>query len=415
MQAFRTDLATRESQLAEITLALVATASPNPPGDTNTIAATAARLLREHVPGVEIEMHRGSPEVANVVARIHGCAPGRRLIFNGHLDTYPIGDATAWTTNPAGERIDNRLYGRGTADMKGGIAASMVALSVLAAHRHLWCGEAVLTLAGDEETMGVLGTQHLIETVPHAVGDAVIVGDAGSAQVLRFGEKGFLWLEIEATGKPSHGAHVHLGVSAINRLRAALDDLCKLVDMPHTSPAAVTSAIAAAAPISEPLCGAGESAVLAGVTVNIGWIEGGTSLNLVPARARSSADIRLPIGVTTAMAEAALAATLAKHEGITCKILRRVEPSFTDPNAEIIRHCVAAATEILGSAPAVNMRVGGSDARLYRAAGLPTIVYGPTPHNMGGPDEHVILAELMQIAQVHTLAALSFLQPTKAQ
>src|SRR6185312_17393515 len=100
--------------------------------------------------------------VANLVARVGGAGPGRRLVFNGHLDTYPLGDPASWTFRPTGEATGDRLYGRGASDMKGGIAASIVALAVLARHRDLWNGEAVLALAGDEESMGPLGTAHLI-------------------------------------------------------------------------------------------------------------------------------------------------------------------------------------------------------------------------------------------------------------
>jgi acetylornithine deacetylase/succinyl-diaminopimelate desuccinylase-like protein len=64
---------------------------------------------------------------------------------------------------------------------------------------------------------------------------------------------------------------------------------------------------------------------------------------------------------------------------------------------------------VLGEAPAVNMRVGGSDARWFRLEGLPTVVYGPTPHSMGGPDEYVVVEELEAVARVHALAAFDFL------
>ena len=407
--AFLADVAGRGEELAALTLRLVAAASPNPPGDTAAVAHVAADLLRAHVPDVEISFHPGSDSVVNLVARIRGARPGRRLIFNGHLDTYPVGEAAAWTTDPAGEARDGRLYGRGTADMKGGIAASMVAMATLAAHRDLWTGEAVLTLAGDEESMGQLGTGHLIATVPHAVGDAVIVGDAGSARVLRFGEKGFLWIEIEAVGRAAHGAHVHLGINALDRLRAALDALSVLRSLPVAAPAEVSAAIAAARPISEALSGTGEADVLSHVTFNVGRIEGGTSLNLVPAAARASGDVRLPVGVSTAAAEAALEAALAPLEGVGWRILRRMEPTYTSPSSDIVCCVAAAATELLGTKPAVNMRVGASDARLYRKAGITSVVYGPTPHNMGAPDEYVEHEELLVVARVHAAAALKFL------
>ena len=84
-------------------------------------------------------------------------------------------------------------------------------------------------------------------------------------------------------------------------------------------------------------------------------------------------------------------------------------PLFTEPAHEIVQRVAKAATEVLGKEPVLNMRVGASDARLYRAAGVPSVVYGPTPFGMGGPDEYVLVDELVAIAKVHTLAAFDFL------
>jgi acetylornithine deacetylase/succinyl-diaminopimelate desuccinylase-like protein len=227
--------------------------------------------------------------------------------------------------------------------------------------------------------------------------------------VLRFGEKGFLWIEVEATGRAAHGAHVHLGENAIDRLRAALDAVSRLTDLPVAAPPAVIAAIADAKPISEPLAGAGEAEVLGRVTVNIGRVDGGTAPNLVPAVARAACDIRLPVGVTCDAAEAALHAGLDWLPGISWRVLRRFEPNHTDPDAPIVRLAHRAAEEALGGTVAVNMRVGGSDARWFRMAGLPTVVYGPTPHNMGGADEWVDIAELEAVMRVHALAGFDLL------
>ena len=407
---FLADAATRRDQVIGNARALIAAASPNPPLSTGAVAAVAAALLREQVPGVELSLHEPGEGVVNVIARITGAGPGRRLVLNGHLDTYPVNEALPWTVDPLGGLVrDGRLYGRGASDMKGGIAASMTALALLAAHRDLWRGEAVLALAGDEESMGQLGTQWLIDNVECARGDAVIIGDAGSPAVIRFGEKGFVWIELEAEGKAAHGAHVHLGVSAIDRLRMALDALAALRDLPVPAPEEVTRAIAMARPISEPLSGAGESETLGRVTVNIGHMAGGTSMNLVPAHARAGVDIRLPVGVSSREIETRFAAALAGMEGISWRVLRRYEASYTAPDADIIRTVTAAAREVCGRASAINMRVGGSDSRLYRLANIPTVVYGPTPFNMGGADEYALVDELHAVATVHALAGLDFL------
>lgn len=396
-------------RLVETTQALVGAASPNPPGDTSAVADVAQGMLAT-IPGIEIRRFEPQPGIVSLLARLHGRQPGRRLIFNGHLDTFPIGDVADWTLPPlSGAVFNGRLYGRGASDMKGGVACSILATSLLATHHQAWDGEVVLTLAGDEETMGSLGTGHLLTTVPEARGDANICGDVGSPAVLRFGEKGLLWIEVEACGVAAHGAHVHKGVNAIDRLRTALDRVKELERLPAVAPGTVTRAIVEASPISEAISGAGEADILQRVTANIGTIAGGASPNLVPMRAVAEIDIRLPVGLTTQFLQEKLDASLGLLEGVSWRILRRFEPSFTDPTDEIVVRVREAAREVLGTTPAVNMRVGGSDSRWYRSHGVPSVVYGLTPFNMGAPDENILIEELSAVAKVHTLAAFDFL------
>jgi succinyl-diaminopimelate desuccinylase len=396
-------------RLIEMTQALVRVASPNPPSNTTAIAKATQELLAT-IPALEVRAVEPEPGIVSLFARLHGKKPGRRLIFNGHLDTFPIGDEAGWTVSPLSSDLrEGRLYGRGVADMKGGLACSILAAALLAEHADAWRGEVVLTLAGDEENMGSLGTGHLLKTIPEARGDANICGDVGSPKVVRFGEKGLLWLDVEAKGAAAHGAHVHKGINAIDRLRTALDRVKDLERLPVDMPAAVKDAIAAAAPISEPLSGAGESDTLSRVTVNIGTIAGGVSPNLVPSEARAQCDIRLPVGTTTVQLLESLEAALRPLEGVTWHPIRSFEPNFTDPADEIVSRVRDVAEEVLGTAPAVNMRVGGSDSRWYRQHGVPTVVYGLTPFNMGAADEHILVDELKAVAKVHTLAAFDYL------
>lgn len=396
-------------RLIDMTRRLVRAASPNPPSDTHDVAAIAETMLRE-IAGIEIERIEPEPRVVSLIGRIKGAQPGRRLIFNGHLDTFPIREDLPWTVPPLdGVLRDGKLHGRGVSDMKGGLACSLLAAALLAEHREAWRGEIVLTLAGDEENMGSLGTGYMMEHVPHAKGDANICGDVGSPRVVRFGEKGLMWVEVEATGSPAHGAHVHRGVNAIDRLRLALDSLKSLEALPLETPASVVQAIARAKPISEKLSGAGEAETLGRITVNIGTIEGGTSPNLVPTHAIARADIRLPVGVTTDRLADALDEWLRPIEGVTWRAIRRFEPSFTEPGHEIVQRTAQVATEVLGEAAAINMRVGGSDSRWYRRYGVPTVVLGLTPFNMGGADEYVLVDELLAVARIHTLVAYDFL------
>jgi acetylornithine deacetylase/succinyl-diaminopimelate desuccinylase-like protein len=363
------------------------------------------------IPGAVVSRHEPSPGIVNLVARIDSGRPGRRLVFNGHLDTFPIGENLGWTVDPLGGLVrEGRLYGRGVSDMKAGIAASILAASVMAGRTQAWCGEIVITLAGDEESMGNLGTQWLLENVAEAKGTAMVSGDVGSPLVVRFGEKGLLWIEVSAVGKAAHGAHVHKGVNAIDRLLAALDALKRLEQLPVAAPREISEAVALAAPLSESLSGAGESDVLQRVTVNIGTIEGGVSPNLVPSQARAQGDIRIPVGITTQQVIDQLDAWLGPMEGIQWRVVQRSEPSFTSPRHELVQLALGASEQVTGSKPVANMRVGASDARLYRAAGVPTIVLGCTPYGMGAADEYVELDELLNLAKMHALIAQGYLQ-----
>ncbi len=400
-------------RLVDLCVRLVRTKSENPPGDTRAVAGVCAAILAEAA-GAEIELVVAEQPIVNVVARVKGNGPGRRLVFNGHLDTFPVGDPSRWTVDPlAGVQKNGRLYGRGACDMKGGIACSLLAFLLLAERRECWRGEAVVALAGDEETMGLRGSEYLLETVPHASGDAMICGDAGSPRVLRFGEKGMIWLEVTAKGRSAHGAHVHLGANALERLMAALERLLALKRVPVKTPGPIAAAIRSARTVSEGLSGAGESKVLQSVTVNLGSVAGGSSANLVPALARANLDIRLPVGVTVAGIEKKIAKALDSIDGVEYRVLRHFEPNWTPPDHEIVRLLATSGREALGRAPVVNMRVGASDSRLYRRRGIPSVVCGLTPHNMGGPDEYVTLQDLFAVGHMHTLSAFDYLSARK--
>ena len=144
-------------RLIEMARLLVGAASPNPPGDVTRTADVAEKMLRA-IPGMEVERVTTAPGIVNLIGRLAATRPGRRLVFNGHLDTFPIGEDLGWTVPPLGGTVkDGLLFGRGVSDMKGGIAASLLAVEVLGAHRDVWTGEIVMTLAGDEGDHGFAG------------------------------------------------------------------------------------------------------------------------------------------------------------------------------------------------------------------------------------------------------------------
>ena len=399
----------RTGEVVELCRSLVRIDSTNPPGDT-TAMVEAVEAVLDGRPGIEHRRVVGKEPAVNLVARVRGADPGQRLVLNGHLDTFPIGDAR-WEHDPLGGDLEEgRIYGRGACDMKAGVAALVLAFVTLAEFREAWSGELVLTLVGDEETGGRWGTRYLLANVEEAVGDAMLNADTGSPQVVRIGEKGNVWVELEATGLANHAAHVHLGRNAVDALVDALGAVRKLEALTHSLPEAVERTIAEAKAVSEAESGEGEAETLRRITVNTGRIEGGAGVNTIPDRARALCDIRIPPGVTVDRVRAELAAAIGPLPDVSWRVLACTEPSWTDPGDDIVRAVCANAAAVTGRDVVVNLRAGFSDARFWRHAGVPSVVYGVGAHHMGGVDEHATVEDLRTVFAVHAFAAFDYLQ-----
>ena len=154
---------------------LVATPSPNPPGDERAVAALVGERLREF--GVtDVRVLEAAPSRPNLVVRIPGDGPGPTLILSGHTDTKPAGDMARWGTDPWDPVISGgELHGLGSGDMKGAVAA-MVYSAIALARSGGWLGELQLVLTADEEAGSSLGSRWLAQE-GHLVGDAAISGE----------------------------------------------------------------------------------------------------------------------------------------------------------------------------------------------------------------------------------------------
>jgi succinyl-diaminopimelate desuccinylase len=161
--------------------------------------------------------------------------------------------------------------------------------------------------------------------------------------------------------------------------------------------------------LSEAVSGQGETRTLKSTTINFETIKGGSTRNLVAEHAEVTVDIRLPIGVNLVDLKSEIALRIGRLPGIAYRIDSEAEPTFTDPRHEIIRRTASACAEILGQKPVATMRVGSSDAALYRAKGIASVVCGLTPHNMGGADEHVLESELKALGEIYALTSFDYL------
>jgi succinyl-diaminopimelate desuccinylase len=382
--------------------------SENPPGDTQDLVRFLVSFLKDR--GLDCQVYAPKNHMPNLVARIQGKEKGKRLVFNGHLDTYPAGDPNLWKRNPfSGDSEDGKIFGRGVSDMKGGDTASIMTFLYLAEYRHQMKGEVVLTLVSDEETGGEWGICWLLDHIPEVHGDAVLNGEPSACDLVNFAEKGQIWMEVVSRGKGAHGAYTHLGFNAIKNLYHFLYDLEKLEGL-RVVPDEILQVLREGREIVDEAKGNGATEVLGRVTVNMGTISGGLKLNLVADMCKAEVDIRPPQGATSDSILSEIEAIRSRYQGIEYKILHRKEPNYTSLGHEIIRLTLKNAEAVRGRRVFPSSGLGATDCRHFRLKGIPCSVYGPRSYQMGAPDEFITVKDLMDTVKVHTLTSFDFLE-----
>jgi succinyl-diaminopimelate desuccinylase len=342
-------------EVVELTSSLVRIDTRNPPGGERA-AADACREVLEPL-GATFREVEPAPGRTSLLATI-GAGDGSRptLIVNGHLDVVPI-DPAQWTRDPFGAQLeDGRLYGRGTCDMKGGIAAAICALTTLQrAGRQPAC-DVVFHLVADEERGGALGTEVLVrDGLVH--GDACLVPEPTGMQVC-VAERGLLVVTIVTKGRPAHGSQPQNGLSAIQKA------------------AEIVLALHAADMGDEP------HALLGTPTCNVGVISGGSGHNTVAEQCRLEVDRRLLPGTGK---DAAVAVIRNHIKAIgdaeldyDLDVTTFGEASELDTTHPFVAAVAGAISRVTGVEPDVIGMTFTTDARFVRnQAGIPAVVCGP--------------------------------------
>ncbi len=353
----------------------------DPPGREIVIARHACERLRQA--GLEVELDEFVPGRANVVARVRGRGKRPAIVFSAHFDTVPLG-REVWTHDPFGaEIVDGRLYGRGAADMKSGMAAMIVAAEGLSSGSGQPAGDLVLAFTAGESS-NCIGARRLAETRALEGAGALLVSEPSSMDVL-LAEKGALWLRLIAHGKSGHLSGGSQGASsAIERMMDALAQLRTLE------------------------FGTGPHPLLGPPTMAVGRIEGGTVVNLTPDRCQAEIDVRTLPG----MEPEAIEALLLERLGDDLELERidykpPVETPADHPFARICLEAVSAANR--GVAVPGGASYYSDATVLSPAFGLPMVIIGPGMLGMSGQtDEHVVTRDVENASALYRRIALAW-------
>jgi len=373
----------------------------DPSSTEAAVAAQVERWLRQE--GFEVEAQDVAPGRPNVLGIVGDGAAGPTLLLEGHTDVVTEGNAADWSHPPfAADLVDGRIYGRGAADMKGGLAAAMLAAAAIKRSGASLAGRLVVGALVDEEG-DMLGAKHLCRTpIGRALSAAIICEPEQNELCLE--QRGVVWARVTARGRMAHGAMPEAGVNPITALAALVAEAPRLerrlralcVRSRYLRPPTVTPTV-----IVAPVAGVPQS-------------------NVIPAAAQATLDVRLTPGpdadavakeideACRRAAEACPGATVEWQPVNGYRLATRVERS--EP---LVRAMVGAVRKATGRPARWGGVPGSTDGTILRMElGIPIVTCGPghrlIPHQV---DEYVEVAELVDAAKIYAAAVLAYLKP----
>ena len=393
-----------EGELVELTRELIRIPSVVRPGEAGAteaaVAAHVERWLRRE--GFEVEVHEVAPGRPNVLAWV-GEASGPSLLLEGHTDVVTEGNAAEWRYAPFGaDLVDGRIYGRGSADMKSGLAAAMIAAAAIKRSGARLGGRLVVGALVDEEG-DMIGAKHLCTTALGRALTAAIICEPEQNE-LCLEQRGVVWARVTARGRMAHGAMPEAGVNPISALGALLREapalerrlrrLCRR--SPHLRPPTVTP------------------------TMVLAPVQGVPQSNVIPSVAQATLDVRLTPGPD--------GDAVAKEIDLACQRAMEAVPGATvewqpvngfrlatrvERGEPLVRAMVRGVRQATGQAPRFGGVPGSTDGTILRMTlGIPIVTCGPgnrlIPHQV---DEYVEVRELVDAAKIYVASALNFLKP----
>jgi len=394
-------------EVVELTRALIRIPSVHRPGDPDAnesrVAAFVEAWLRRE--GFAVIVQPVAPGRPNVIGWIGEKTPGRHsLLLEGHTDVVTEGDPADWTWPPFGaEMVDGRIYGRGAADMKSGLAAAMVAAAAFIRAGITPRGKLVVGALVDEED-GMIGVRHLVDSAIGRELDAAIICEPEENE-LCLEQRGVVWARFRVRGKMAHGAMPEAGINPISCLGVILREapalerrLRRVCERSrYLRPPTVTPTV-----IQGPARGVGVP-----------------QSNVIPAVAELVLDVRLTPGIDADGMRTELEAVCRKAEGAYpgVKVEWEAINSFrlatrVDKSEALVQAMIGGVKAGAGRSPRYGGVPGSTDGTILRMElGIPIVTCGPgnrlIPHQV---NEYVDAAEIVEAARIYVASALNYLE-----
>jgi len=427
---------------------LIQTDSYNPPGNEKNIALIIDNFLKEE--GIKVEVFQFEKNRANLIAYLNDNFKGKNLLYNGHMDVVPPGSLQDWKEEPLNAYIKRNkyIYGRGAADMKGGLAAMAISLKILKKLNLNLSGNLILNAVADEETGGTFGTKWSLDNWLKSFKiDFTIIGEASGLnplpKAILLGEKGHLIVKVRTNGISCHSSMPAMGKNAIYIMSEIIENLDKMDDyIPTIKPPienyklkeligasfpsqAILEKIISEQPILQSLL---DSLIRFSKALTI--IQGGVKENVIPDSCEAIIDFRLLPGQDIDIIMKGLKKMIEDNLGYTVKeqnigklneifvsleILTASEGSFWEDweSSNDLKTLHQVVENIYGRKPFYFLLPASADAHYLRNDNYcpQTVLFGPgsagTAHAV---NEYIEIQDFINAIKVYTLFAYNFLK-----
>jgi succinyl-diaminopimelate desuccinylase len=390
-----------EKELVDLTRRLIQIPSVYRPNDPTGNEDKAARFIEGYLKemGLTVFYEEVIPGRPNVIAIYDSGRQGKTLLFEGHTDVVTEGDLEAWSFDPFGAKIENgRIYGRGSCDTKGNLAAAIAAVKAIKDSKAVFNGRIILCIPCDEEGM-MIGIKDFIRRGWAKGVDAAIICEPEENQ-LCITQKGAMRAIVKTYGKMAHGAMPLTGINPNTRMAKIIVELEKLETR------------------EKERLGIHAMLGLPSITPTIlqAPIKGEPQINVVPDLCMTTLDIRTVPGQDHAVLRQQMEDILHrlaledKDFKATLEVIEERPWTETNRDHAVVQAVAGAYRSVTGKEPVYNGVPGATDGTFLHMAGVPILTTGAgnrhIPHHA---DEYVDIPELVEAAQIYAVAAMRFL------
>lgn len=370
-------------------------------GDTEERAALWVKARLEGM-GLDVSYEEVEPSRPNVIGLYRGREKGKCLMFEGHTDVVTEGDVNQWEHDPfGGEIVGDRLYGRGSADMKGGLVAAMMATKAIVESAVELKGAILIGALADEEG-GMIGAKHFAKSRWAKEVTAAVICEPEDNRIC-IAQKGVMWVKLRTIGKMAHGCMPHTGINPILHMATLLSSLKELESEESARYG------------RDPLLGypsITSTAVRAPVEG-----QGGEQPNVIPAHCRATLDIRLIPGQSPEEMEGRIRQIFNRLRGedgafsADLEVIEARPPTATSEEEPIVVVLSQAYRDLTGKEPIYGGVPGSTDGTILNGwAGIPIVTCGPgnteIPHQV---DEYLDINQLIEATRLYALTAMRYL------